>query len=160
MPFCFLLTNPPPLSVQTLSWKMNKELQELWTNKTLQERLVYCTYLLFDSLLFSIFSAGGHIERNTPLNPLSALPTVVYIVANPLPPPRCGHPLWMLPIEYILNQYGIFIFVFKMLLFHLWAGSNIFVSNFLAALDLSCFSSCYQMAKLYYTLVSHFTISQ
>ena len=41
-PVRFLLDNPLPLSVRTLSWKTNKELEKLWKNKNSLKK----TYIL------------------------------------------------------------------------------------------------------------------
>ena len=112
-PIRFVLNNSSLLPCGILSCKTNKELKKLWTNKTsLQKTCILYSFLvcLFiflsltqeddDKLTFKCprLSYRDHTEKDVhfELNPLS-LSTFVRIVANPLPPSRCGHPLRIPP---------------------------------------------------------------
>ena len=106
----FCLATLLSLSVQALSWMTNKELQKLWKNKISLK--MTCTLLSFLVCLIIFQSVTqeddhkmtficplllyrDHTEKDVhlQLNPLPPLSIFVHIVANPLPSPRCGHPL-------------------------------------------------------------------
>ena len=90
-----------PLSVQTLSWKTNKELQNYGKIKTLKKtRIVYLFLVCFSIFQSSALEDDDKITFKCPLLPSrDHTEKDVHLKRNPLSPPGCGYPLWITPLH-------------------------------------------------------------
>ena len=109
----FQLTTPFLCPYRRRVGRLIKELKRLWKNKSSFKET--CILYIFLSCLFIFhsskqqsqkitskcprLSSRDHNEKDVHLQLLPLPPTVTFarIVANPFPPPRCGHSLWMPP---------------------------------------------------------------